>query len=230
MLGRDHNVKEAETFVNEAAAEPNGIKVISVTDLPGGNPALPPESFVAAIKEKGLTPIAHLTGKDGNRSSLESRLHALARMGVENILALTGDAQKEGFAGRAKPVYDLDSVLILWLLQAMRKGIEYNLGPRTVHSTPFDFFAGAVVNPYKVHEADQMMQFYKLQLKIAAGAQVHHHAIGIQPAQALRTEAIHGSRRPGAHSGAGQRLRSHGEDRADDAGGGSGGLRDSRMN
>ena len=53
----------------------------------------------------------------------------------------------------------------------MRKGIEYNLGPRTVHSTPFDFFAGAVVNPYKVHEADQMMQFYKLQLKIAVGAQ-----------------------------------------------------------
>ena len=171
VLGRDHNVKEAETFVNEAAAEPDGIKVISVTDLPGAIPALPPEAFVAAIKEKGLTPIAHLTGKDGNRSSLESRLHALARMGVENILALTGDAQKEGFAGRAKPVYDLDSVLILWLLQAMRKGIEYNLGPRTVHSTPFDFFAGAVVNPYKVHEADQMMQFYKLQLKIAAGAQ-----------------------------------------------------------
>jgi len=171
VLGRDHNVKEAETFVNEAAAEPNGIKVISVTDLPGGNPALPPEAFVAAIKEKGLTPIAHLTGKDGNRASLESRLHALARMGVENILALTGDAQKEGFAGRAKPVYDLDSVLIVWLLEAMRKGIEYKLGPRTVNSTPFDFFAGAVVNPYKVRESDQMMQLYKLQLKIAAGAQ-----------------------------------------------------------
>jgi methylenetetrahydrofolate reductase (NADPH) len=171
VLGRDHNIKEAETFVNEAAAQPDGIKVISVTDLPGGNPALPPEAFVAAIRERGLTPIAHLSGKDGNRSSLESRLHALARMGVENILALTGDAQKEGFAGRSKPVYDLDSVLILWLLQAMRTGIEYRLGPRTVHSTPFDFYPGAVVNPYKVREADQMMQFYKLQLKIAVGAQ-----------------------------------------------------------
>lgn len=171
VLGRDHNIAEAEAFVKDAAAEPNGIKVISVTDLPGGNPALPPESFVGAIQDKGLTPIAHLTGKDGNRSSLESRLHALARMGVNNILALTGDAQKEGFAGRSKPVYDLDSVLILWMIEAMRKGIEYNLGPRTVHSTPFDFFAGAVVNPYKVHEADQMMQFYKLQLKIATGAQ-----------------------------------------------------------
>ena len=72
---------------------------------------------------------------------------------------------------RLKPVYNLDSVLIVWLPQAMRKGIEYNLGPRTVHSSPFDFFAGAVVNPYKIREADQMMQFYKLQLKIGAGAQ-----------------------------------------------------------
>jgi methylenetetrahydrofolate reductase (NADPH) len=170
VLGRDHNVAEAETFVKEAAAATDGIKVISVTDLPGGNPALPPEAFVSYIKQWGLTPLAHLAGKDGNRSSLEGRLHALARMGVENILALTGDAQKEGFAGRSKPVYDLDSVLILWLVEAMQKGIEYNLGARTVHSTPFDFFPGAVVNPYKVREPDQMMQLYKLQLKTAVGA------------------------------------------------------------
>src|ERR1035441_2553884 len=74
VLGRDHNVKEAETFVNEAAAEPNGIKVISVTDLPGGNPALPPEAFVAPIREKGLTPIAHLTGKDGRSEEHTSEL------------------------------------------------------------------------------------------------------------------------------------------------------------
>jgi methylenetetrahydrofolate reductase (NADPH) len=171
VLGRDHNVAEAEVFVKEASQQQDGIKVISVTDLPGGNPALPPEAFVSFIIEHQLTPIAHLTGKDGNRAFLEGRLHALARMGVENILALTGDAQKEGFSGKSKPVYDLDSVLILWLLQAMRSGIQYNLGARTVHSTPFDFLAGAVVNPFKVHEPDQMMQFYKLQLKVAAGAQ-----------------------------------------------------------
>jgi methylenetetrahydrofolate reductase (NADPH) len=171
VLGRDHNVAEAEAFVKEASQQQDGIKVISLTDLPGGNPALPPEGFVSYITEHNLTPVAHLTGKDGNRAFLEGRLHALARMGVENTLALTGDAQKEGFEGKPKPVYDLDSVLILWLLQAMRGGIEYNLGARTAHSTPFDFFAGAAVNPYKVREPDQMMQLYKLQLKIAAGAQ-----------------------------------------------------------
>jgi len=171
VLGRDHNVAEAEAFVKEAAQQQDGIKVISVTDLPGGNPALPPEAFVSFIAEHHLTPIAHLTGKDGNRAFLEGRLHALAHMGVGNILALTGDAQKEGFGGKPKPVYDLDSALILWLVQAMRSGIQYTLGARTVQSTPFDFFAGAAVNPYKVREPDQMMQFYKLELKVAAGAQ-----------------------------------------------------------
>ncbi|MFB3923496.1 MAG: methylenetetrahydrofolate reductase C-terminal domain-containing protein [Terriglobia bacterium] len=171
VLGRDHEVAEAETFVREASAQPDGIKIISVTDLPGGNPALPPEAFTSFILEKNLTPIAHLSGKDGNRAALEARLHNFARLGVENILALTGDAQKEGFAGKPKPVYDLDSVLMLWLLRAARAGIQYNLAGRAVSSSPFDFLAGAVVNPYKVGEPDQMMQFYKLQLKIAAGSQ-----------------------------------------------------------
>lgn len=171
VLGRDHSAVAAEDFVTEAARCPDGIKVISLTDLPGGHPALPSDAFVGYVREHNLTPIAHLTGKDGNRSLLEARLHALARLGVENILALTGDAQKDGFGGQSKPVYDLDSVLILWLLRALRGGLEYNLGTKLAHTTPFDFFGGAVVNPFKVREPDLRMQFYKLQLKVAAGAQ-----------------------------------------------------------
>lgn len=169
VLGRDHSCAEAETFVKEAAQ--NGIPIISLTDLPGGNPALPPEAFVSYVLQHGLTPIAHLAGKDGNRSLLEARLHSLARVGVENILALTGDAQKTGIGGQAKPVYDLDSVLILWLIQSLRDGLEYSVGSRATHTTPFCFFPGAVVNPYKVREPDLMMQLYKLQLKVAVGAQ-----------------------------------------------------------
>ena len=45
VLGRDHNVAEAETFVKEATATTDGIKVISVTDLPGATrPCLPKPS------------------------------------------------------------------------------------------------------------------------------------------------------------------------------------------
>jgi methylenetetrahydrofolate reductase (NADPH) len=171
VLGRDHNPAEAEGFVKQASQQADGIKVISLTDLPGGNPALPPEALVSYVRQHNLTPIAHLSGKDGNRSFLEARMHALAYLGVENVLALTGDAQKQGFAGQSKPVYDLDSVLILWLLRALGSGLEYELGPRSARTTPFNFFAGAVVNPFKVREPDLFMQLYKLRLKVAAGAQ-----------------------------------------------------------
>lgn len=170
VLGRDHTAREAEDFVRDAAREPRGAKVISLTDLPGGNPALPPEAFVAGVLQQGLVPIAHISGKDVNRSFLEARFHALARLGVENILALTGDAQKDGFAGRGKPVHDLDSVQILWLARCFAGGVQYQLGAKCLRSTPWRFFAGAVVNPFKQREPDLRMQLYKLELKIAAGA------------------------------------------------------------
>lgn len=171
VLGRDHNAVEAEEFVREAAGARDGVKVISLTDLPGGHPALPPEAFISFVQAHHLTPIAHLTGKDGNRSLLEGRLHALARLGVENVLALTGDAQKQGFGGESKPVYDLDSALILWLIRALSRGLDYDVGAKTERVSPIDFFSGAVVNPYKVREPDLLMQLYKLRLKVAAGAQ-----------------------------------------------------------
>lgn len=167
VLGRDHNAAEAEAFVREASQQADGIKIISLTDLPGGNPALPPEAFASYVRERGLTPIAHLSGKDGNRSFLEGRLHALARAGVENILALSGDAQKSAYGGKGKPVHDLDSVLILDMI---RKGYTENKAASKEECAHWDFFAGAVVNPYKVREPDLLMQFYKMQLKIAAGA------------------------------------------------------------
>jgi len=170
VLGRDHSVPDAETFIKDASQEPNGIRVISLTDLPSGSPALPPEAFVPFVMENGLTPIPHLTGKDGNRSFIEARLHHFAHLGAENVLALTGDVQHKGFQGESKPVHDLDSVLILWLIQAMREGISFQLGKRSVQTTPFDFLPGVVVNPYKTNQSDQMMQFYKLELKLRVGA------------------------------------------------------------
>lgn len=40
VLGRDHSAVEAEVFVQEASQQEHGIDGISLTDLPGGNPAL----------------------------------------------------------------------------------------------------------------------------------------------------------------------------------------------
>lgn len=170
VLGRDYHLREAEAFVQDAGREPDGVRTVSITDLPGGNPSVPPEAFVSCVLQYGLTPIAHLSGKDGNRNFLEARLHTLARMGVENVLALTGDAHRATPQAMPKPVFDLDSVLILDLIARMKAGLLCQNGSRYFQATPFGFFPGAVVNPYKVREPDQMMQLFKLELKVAVGA------------------------------------------------------------
>ena len=51
VLGRDHTVPQAEDFVRDAAQESDGIKVISLTDLPSGGPALPPGPWKAAPRK-----------------------------------------------------------------------------------------------------------------------------------------------------------------------------------
>lgn len=171
VLGRDYTLAEAEQFVRDAAADPQGVKVISLTDLPGGNPAVPPEAFAAYVLEHALTPLVHLTAKDCNRALLEGRLHALARMGADNVLVLSGDAPASGFKGQPKPVYDLDSVQLVRLICALKDGMAYRVGTRELHTRPHDFQIGSVVNPFKIVEAALMTQMYKLELKIRCGTQ-----------------------------------------------------------
>jgi len=171
VLGRDYTLPEAEQFIKDAAEASDGIKVISLTDLPGGNPAVPPETFATFLLEHNRSPLIHLTSKDGNRTMLEGRLYSLARIGVENVLALSGDAPTKGFEGKPKPVYDLDSVQLIRLASAIREGMSYQVGKRTLIVPPMNFLVGAVVNPFKIYEPALMTQLYKMELKIRCGAQ-----------------------------------------------------------
>ncbi len=59
VLGRDHTAAETEEFVRAASQGADGIKVISLTDIPGGHPALPPEDSVSYVQAHHLTPITH---------------------------------------------------------------------------------------------------------------------------------------------------------------------------
>ena len=63
VLGRDYTLPEAEQFIKDAAEASDGIKVISLTDLPGGNPAVPPETFATFLLEHNRSPLIHLTSK-----------------------------------------------------------------------------------------------------------------------------------------------------------------------
>jgi len=139
------------------------VSAVSITDNPGGNPALSPDVLGAEIFKQGMDVIVHFTCRDTNRVGMESRVLQLAHMGIKNILSLTGDYSGKGFGGKGTPVFDLDSVL----LSKMLKG----LGERIVASgDPDTFFTGCAVSPFKSRESECMAQYKKLDMKIEAGA------------------------------------------------------------
>lgn len=146
---------------------------ISVTDNAGGNPKLSPSFLGERIIKNGKSTIIHLTCKDYNRNGLESLAWMYASKGLNNLLVMSGDYPITGHRGVSQPVFDTDAVGLLRLLTDMNSGLRSSgKKPGTIiELEPTDFFLGSTVSPFKLSEAEQMMQYQKLKLKVRTGAQ-----------------------------------------------------------
>ena len=118
--GKEHN--RILNFAKEAAAD-GRIHAMSITENAGGHPALSPEVLGREIKKMGLDIITHFSCKDKNRNQMESSLFAWDRIGLHNLLVITGDCPQKGFRGYPKPVFDLDCIHVLDLLHCMNRGM-----------------------------------------------------------------------------------------------------------
>ncbi len=158
-------------FAKEAASD-GRIQAMSITENAGGHPALSPEVLGSEIKKMGLDIITHFSCKDKNRNQMESLLFAWDRIGLHNLLVITGDYPQTGFRGHPKPVFDLDSIHLLDLLRCMNKGmpISCDTGSGSPQIQNTSYFMGVALSPFKKHESELMMQYYKLHRKISAGA------------------------------------------------------------
>jgi methylenetetrahydrofolate reductase (NADPH) len=169
--GAREEAQEKTLALAKQAATGGKIHALTVTDNPGGSPAMSADFMGGEILKLGIEPLVHFTGKDKNRSQIESQLYALDRAGVRNLLVMSGDYPVSGYMGRPAPVFDLDPIHTLQLISDMNRGLTYPGVNGNVRHQPSDFFPGAVVSPFKATEAEQMAQYYKLKKKIAAGAQ-----------------------------------------------------------
>ena len=163
--GRESFGRSTDTLVGIAkdAFADGRVSAVSITDNPGGNPSLSPDVLGYEIFRHGLDVIVHFTCRDMNRVGMESRALQLARMGIKNILALTGDYSGKGFGGRGAPVFDLDSVL----LTRMFKGLSEKI---VASGDPDPFYTGCAVSPFKNRVSETLAQYRKLDKKIDAGA------------------------------------------------------------
>jgi len=158
----DEEIKEAVTFLRDIA---DGI---NVTDLQSSVMRLGSLTTCSILKNMGLDPILQITCRDRNRLSIQSELISAHVMGIRNVLALTGDHTTLGDHPHAAPVFDIDSVQLLWAMRSLEDG--FDLAGKELTAKP-SFFKGAVVNPGADTEAAYEMQITKLKNKIDQGAQ-----------------------------------------------------------
>ncbi|MEE8618918.1 MAG: methylenetetrahydrofolate reductase [Dehalococcoidales bacterium] len=119
------------------------------------------------LREKGIEPVFQMTCRDRNRLALQSDLLSAYVLGIDNVLAITGDLPALGDHPEAMPVYDLDSVQLLWVIKRLNEG--YDMMGNELAGKP-NFFPGAVVNPGANTEAALELQLIKMEKKIALGA------------------------------------------------------------
>jgi 5,10-methylenetetrahydrofolate reductase len=158
-------IHEAEEFLK------GRVTAVNVTDIQTA--VMRTGSMVGCklLLDHGIEPVYQMVCRDRNRLALQSDLLSGAVLGIENVLALTGDHIVMGDHRDAKPVYDLDSV---GLLQAMSRleagndmGVDMKGNPNVLDGAP-KFFKGCCTTPCS---PDPEAQIIKLEKKVAAGAQ-----------------------------------------------------------
>ncbi|XCN72073.1 MAG: methylenetetrahydrofolate reductase C-terminal domain-containing protein [Candidatus Electrothrix aestuarii] len=157
-------------FARQAKAD-GRIKALSLTDNPGGNPALAPVAIGAELVNMGIEPLIHFSLKDKNRNQIGSHIYLYQRLRLRSLLVMGGDFPNPGYYGRGRPVYDLDSIQLLQLLRDMENGRYPDRSGKCKKQYPTpSIFKGCVVSPFKSTEAEQVWQYAKLLHKIRAGA------------------------------------------------------------
>jgi methylenetetrahydrofolate reductase (NADH) len=134
-----------------------GVVAGSITSYAGGMLGHDPIRVGTAARARGLTPNIHITCVNRSRADTQRTLEDLAALGIENILALTGDYPKTSDPESPLPFFELDSVQLISLISEMR-------------AAGMPFWTAVAVSPFKYTEADCAYQYLKLEKKIAAGA------------------------------------------------------------
>jgi methylenetetrahydrofolate reductase (NADPH) len=141
------------------------VHALNVTDNQSSVMRLNSLAVSHLIHERGGEPILQMTCRDRNRIALEADALSAYILGIRNVLCLTGDYVSVGDHPEAKPVFDLDSVLLVQTLRKMETGKD--LADNDLKGSP-RFCVGAIVTPEAKPLEPQLLKFEK---KIKAGAE-----------------------------------------------------------
>lgn len=140
------------------------VDALNITDNQRAIIRMSPLALGKLLLDEGHEIIMQMTCRDRNRLAIQSDILGAAALGIENMCVMSGDYTTNGDHPGAKPVYDLDSVQLLSVMQKMKSGID--LSGNKLEGIP-ELVVGAVSNT----DSSQVMQMIKLEKKVKMGAQ-----------------------------------------------------------
>ncbi|HEY4391253.1 MAG TPA: bifunctional homocysteine S-methyltransferase/methylenetetrahydrofolate reductase [Paenibacillus sp.] len=114
--------------------------------------------------ELGLRPLIHIACRDRNLIGTQSHMMGFDALGIDHVLAVTGDPARFGDLPGASSVYDLTSFEIIRMIKQLNEGIAFS-GKPLKHRA--NFVIGAAFNP-NVKHLNKAVE--RLEKKIASGA------------------------------------------------------------
>lgn len=116
------------------------------------------------LSRLGLRPLVHIACRDRNLIGTQSHMMGFDALGIDHVLAVTGDPARFGDLPGASSVYDLTSFEIIRMIKQLNDGISFSGKPLKQKAK---FVVGAAFNPNvkHLHKAVE-----RLEKKIASGA------------------------------------------------------------
>ena len=169
-----HRLTNFETFLKGYAQKRDQVPpdvvvgAMTIPQSPSGKASMSPTDIFALLDKKDLwgdlDVLPHVTTKDMNLDGIETYLLGLRKMGIESVLALTGDKPAE-----SKGVFEVDSVGLIQFIRQMNETAFEKAKPGTFDQV-HQFYIAAAVSQFKYTEASQMQQYFKMAKKIEVGA------------------------------------------------------------
>ena len=153
---------DIQEMLNEASLIKDHVDAINISDNQRAIMRMSPVAAGSILKSRGYETIMHMTCRDRNRLALQSELLGSSALDINNILVMSGDHPVKGDHEGAKPVYDLDSVQLLGMIQKMNMGFDFSGNEL---KGKLDIFPGAVSNT-DINE----LSVIKLEKKLMKGA------------------------------------------------------------
>ncbi len=153
-------------LLRRLAALVGHVDAINLTDNALGKVKMSGLVFAAAIKGRLKIPVVlNLSCRDRNRFALKSDLLGAAALGIDAIVALSGDKIPPGADGVAIASHDIDACRLLAMIADLNRG-DTGEGRPPLARIP-SIVAGAVANP---NRKNIEREFDLLARKAAAGA------------------------------------------------------------